>query len=317
MAALVRVADQERWSPPAEAVVGRSTTCTLRLADQDVSKEHASIRWVGTGWEVRDLNSRNGTFVAGQRLGPRAHATLIAGAEIRFGGSSAWLVEDDGPPPPMAFRLSDRLCATATTRLLALPPGDSPLATIHYDDRGHWILEHDGRCRPTADGEVLELDGERWSLRLPTVAEATAEPVDPSRSLAATTLLLRTNANGQLDDVKLQTPRGDLPLRGRAFHRVLLLLAEARVEDTRQGRDETECGWRSRDTIESTLEMTRKHVNVAVHRIRRQLDDAGIIDAQHVIQRRGAEVRLSVGVDLDTAGGDDLGSHDGPTEHDP
>ena len=53
-----------------ENVIGRSPTCTLRLSDGWVSGQHAAIRWTGTGWSIKDLSSRNGTFVDGVRMNP-------------------------------------------------------------------------------------------------------------------------------------------------------------------------------------------------------------------------------------------------------
>jgi pSer/pThr/pTyr-binding forkhead associated (FHA) protein len=63
MARLSPLDDAKPWNPPSEALIGRSTMCTLQIDAADVSKEHASLRWVGDGWELRDLGSRNGTFV--------------------------------------------------------------------------------------------------------------------------------------------------------------------------------------------------------------------------------------------------------------
>src|SRR5262245_56689997 len=53
----------------ARVVVGRASTATLRLGDSRVSGEHATVLWTGAAWEIRDLGSRNGTFVDGGRVG--------------------------------------------------------------------------------------------------------------------------------------------------------------------------------------------------------------------------------------------------------
>ena len=52
----------------AHDLVGRSPNCQLTLRDAHISGEHAAFRWSGDGWELRDLSSRNGTFVGGQRM---------------------------------------------------------------------------------------------------------------------------------------------------------------------------------------------------------------------------------------------------------
>ncbi len=54
--------------------IGRSTSNDIALPDDKMaSSRHAVVEALGTGWEIRDLTSRNGTFVRGERLyGSRA-----------------------------------------------------------------------------------------------------------------------------------------------------------------------------------------------------------------------------------------------------
>ncbi len=49
----------------AEVIVGRDETCKIRIASKEVSREHCVIFKQGKDVLVRDLNSRNGTFVNG------------------------------------------------------------------------------------------------------------------------------------------------------------------------------------------------------------------------------------------------------------
>jgi len=48
--------------------VGRDPTNTLVLNDIKASRQHAVIRWEGEGFVVRDMGSRNGTFVNDDRI---------------------------------------------------------------------------------------------------------------------------------------------------------------------------------------------------------------------------------------------------------
>lgn len=67
-------------------VVGRQLSADglLGLADQSMSRRHAEIRLEDDGWYLRDLGSRNGSFVAGLRT---SEARLEHGSVIRVGGS--------------------------------------------------------------------------------------------------------------------------------------------------------------------------------------------------------------------------------------
>lgn len=48
--------------------IGRDRTCELVLADAEVSRKHARFETQGGVVFLRDLESRNGTFLNGQRL---------------------------------------------------------------------------------------------------------------------------------------------------------------------------------------------------------------------------------------------------------
>jgi DNA-binding CsgD family transcriptional regulator len=64
--------------------IGRSTDNDVALAgDNEVSRFHALLERVATGWFVRDLSSKNGTFVNGERIG--GDRPLRNGDDIRIG----------------------------------------------------------------------------------------------------------------------------------------------------------------------------------------------------------------------------------------
>ncbi len=73
---------------PAEqtpAVVGRASSCPVRVADPSVSREHALIDFRGGRWVVVDRGSRHGTFVNGVRLTPEVTTEITPGDSIAFG----------------------------------------------------------------------------------------------------------------------------------------------------------------------------------------------------------------------------------------
>jgi hypothetical protein len=48
-------------------VIGRSRTCELVVDDDTVSRRHAALELRDGAWRLRDLGSRNGTWVNGRR----------------------------------------------------------------------------------------------------------------------------------------------------------------------------------------------------------------------------------------------------------
>ncbi len=71
---------------PGDNVIGRDPGCDLRLDVERVSRRHAVITWDGSRALLKDLNSTNGTFVNGQRLGPNRPYEITTGSRIELGG---------------------------------------------------------------------------------------------------------------------------------------------------------------------------------------------------------------------------------------
>ncbi|MBO0980331.1 FHA domain-containing protein [Microbacterium sp. SD291] len=67
--------------------IGRSSESTLVIRDDYTSSHHARLLLRGDSWAIQDLDSTNGTFVAGQRVtgGPVA---LSLGSPIKVGATT-------------------------------------------------------------------------------------------------------------------------------------------------------------------------------------------------------------------------------------
>lgn len=76
--------------------VGSAPWCEMVLADRAVSRIHAEVAPRDDGLWVKDLGSRNGTFVAGVKV---HDARVPPGASIRFGGTDI-VVTYDPPSAP-------------------------------------------------------------------------------------------------------------------------------------------------------------------------------------------------------------------------
>jgi pSer/pThr/pTyr-binding forkhead associated (FHA) protein len=82
------------------AHIGRGGHNDVIVADDSVSDSHAKIQRREAGWFVVDMDSTNGTYVAGERI--RGERALGANTAVRFGGvkvifrSEANIVDADG-----------------------------------------------------------------------------------------------------------------------------------------------------------------------------------------------------------------------------
>ncbi len=64
--------------------VGRGAYNDVAVLDESVSESHAKIQRRDDGWWVVDMDSTNGTYVNGKRVG--GEALLTSGSDVRFGG---------------------------------------------------------------------------------------------------------------------------------------------------------------------------------------------------------------------------------------
>jgi hypothetical protein len=67
----------------ARTLIGRRPQADLVVLDASVSRDHAELHRGGEGWQLRDLGSRNASYLDGQRVHGRA--ALGDGAIVRFG----------------------------------------------------------------------------------------------------------------------------------------------------------------------------------------------------------------------------------------
>jgi Nif-specific regulatory protein len=89
--------------PPGEYSVGRQATNDLQLDDNAVSRRHCVFLRSGEACTLKDLDSRNGTFVSGT---PITERELKPGDEIRIGGSLFCYQVDGNADAPAAKQVS-------------------------------------------------------------------------------------------------------------------------------------------------------------------------------------------------------------------
>ncbi len=110
-----------------QSIVGRSSYCSVALTHPSVSRVHAAVVRRDGHLEIRDLGSKNGTFVNGAGVGA-APKRLEVGDVLRFGDVTC-VLEEGGPnssrhtstnrPPASPAELED----TTTLRFPAGKPG--------------------------------------------------------------------------------------------------------------------------------------------------------------------------------------------------
>lgn len=87
-------------------LIGRAKECALRAGSEAISRRHCAIIQRETGFTVRDLGSRNGTEVNGEKIS--TEVPLKPGDELRVG--------------PLHFRVAERQSSTISAAVPPLAP---------------------------------------------------------------------------------------------------------------------------------------------------------------------------------------------------
>lgn len=288
MGSLFDTADGRHHTLGARHVVGRSRRCDLRLSDASVSGEHATLLWKDGTWCVRDLGSRNGTFVRGVRVEPGEPRPLAEGDAIAFGAVDTWVVESSDAPVPRAVPLDGGPAVHAREGVLALPSDDDPELVVREGDDGRWRTD----ARRYEDQETVSVSGRTWRLLLPQESPDTAEIRAVGVNLRTARLRFRVSANEEVVELDVIGEGDTVRLPERAYWYTLLVLGRERLSDASTAASER--GWVDRALLLKMLGIGRKHLNVQLHRARRALGDAGVLDVDVLVERRGQEVRLGV-----------------------
>lgn len=258
-----------------------------------MSSEHAVVRWTDGRWELRDLGSRNGTFVEGKRLAPGQRVPLPAGTTFLLAGSpSGYTLVDASPPVPSARHLASGEVREASHRVLALPDDDEPAVTIFEDPSGRWVLDGEERTEVVEDRAVVVVRGESWLLDLPSLGETTLE-VASALALDAAVLRFVVTRDEEHVEVSLVHEGRTIELPPRSFHYLLLTLARARLAES--DLPEEERGWIDRDTLCRMLAVDPLKLNVDVCRARKQLATTGVVGAAEIVARRPTTGQLRLG----------------------
>jgi pSer/pThr/pTyr-binding forkhead associated (FHA) protein len=113
-------------------VVGSDPKCALRLSETGVSPQHAQLRQVGRGFEVRDLGSASGTYVQGAAL--TAPILLSDGDRLRLGQAELEFQN------PRERRQAAPFLRDVERRLLAAPLVDA-LVRLQHPSVGLHLLD--------------------------------------------------------------------------------------------------------------------------------------------------------------------------------
>lgn len=123
--------------PSAVTTIGRRQDCDLCIPLMVISRRHCEVNMDQGLLTIRDLDSRNGTFVNGERI----EETILDPGDMIQIGPLKFIIQVDGVPadhdlPPQAHQASETAAPSGAntdlnrTEIIAEPPEEP------YDDSG-------------------------------------------------------------------------------------------------------------------------------------------------------------------------------------
>jgi hypothetical protein len=267
-----------------------------------VSGEHAIITWAGASWSLRDLASRNGTWVRGKRVEAGVEVGLAKGDSLGFGAARGWVVASVSGPGPCAVCVADGQVIEAPDGLLALPEIETPELLISHHDSDGWLAERGAEVFVVQDGQEVSCGGRQFSLELPPLSEVAgsmARTTDSSKGGATFDLLaleFAVSRDEEYVELLAHLPERSVTLKPRAHFYTLLTLARLRMKDAEDASlPESSHGWVHHDDLARMLALDPSVLNVQIFRARKQLAAAGFEDAARLVERRPGARQLRLG----------------------
>jgi pSer/pThr/pTyr-binding forkhead associated (FHA) protein len=144
-------------------LIGRAKECALRAGSEAISRRHCAITRREDRYTVRDLKSRNGTYVNDQKIG--AEVTLKVGDELRVG--------------PLKFRVAE---VPVKETAVGKPPAPTQ-GKASKQPTAENVADAAKRTRSRSEDSASEDDISRWLLG--TVDTDETEVLKETRSLKA------------------------------------------------------------------------------------------------------------------------------------
>lgn len=166
-------------------VIGRSRECALRAGSEAISRKHCELAQGESGITVRDLGSRNGTYVNDEKIEGRI--TLSHGDTLRI-GPLEFRYEAEGELKK-AKAPKVKSVAEAVARVSNKPKGDD----LHEEDISDWLLGDVAPDEMPAIGETMSMrtdetrinrNNEAQTLQAPTPEEASEEESPAEEAVA-------------------------------------------------------------------------------------------------------------------------------------
>jgi hypothetical protein len=304
MAILRNKNTQEQFHLSAHHSFGRlKRSVNTVIASPEISKIHAVIEWNGQYWFLRDLSS-NGTWYNGKRALKDQTIKLKAGDSLSFADKNAHEFElvNANKPCDILVAVGHDSDAIELAHYHLLPNQDKPEVILSFDVHTEtWWQEilDDNSDSPAMslvvdNGDTIEFAGQAWQMHVNRVIEETQQLFPAVASIDELKFEFKTSLDEETTQLKIEAAEQPIDLLVRSHHYLTLNLARKRAEDIQAGLDEYSQGWVYADMLAKDLGLDVCHLNIQIHRIRKQFVDAlsNACDSKNLIERESGKLRF-------------------------
>ncbi|MDV5167808.1 FHA domain-containing protein [Photobacterium rosenbergii] len=288
---------------------GRLATAVDTLIDSpEISRIHAVVEWIDNVWYVRDL-SKNGLQVNGETIQANKLYKLSLDDNLMFAGQphiTFTVLNLDKPADVLIPVVPEGLSSRVNVEPIYLehyhflPTESSPEVIIFYDTKEKsWYCENVNECVTSKinDGEMLEFSHSMWQLieGADVSEKETIAVTDDFNSKVC--YVFNISQDEELTKLIIINGNKNINCEIRSHHYLTALLARYKGEDSINDVPETQRGWRSIEQLSKDIGLSESHINIQIHRARKQLADkmnAEGINEPMLIERQRGRVRLAV-----------------------
>ena len=296
--------------------IGRSPSSDMVLTEETVSWHHAHLWVEGDQVWVRDLNSRNGTYINDERIRAaqplEPSQTLRIGRELTLHITSgqpteamhiSWLLEDMRDSLLFPIRGERLRLGSAPDADVRIPDAPARAATVMAHADGALQLGQASELRALAEGEVFHV--QERAYRIVRATDTHAPTVEWSSRAPYPYTAEVTSQGPSGTQARLTDPNSDAELLLTGNRGILLyVLARKLIEDRAANMSPASEGWcNDQDVLRAIWGRNATDTNtlhVLVYRLRKAAEKAGF-ESWFIEKRQwGLRVRLDKATSLDT-----------------
>lgn len=267
-----------------------------------VSRNHASIEWDGSKWNIQDF-SRNGTWLNGKQLNSHTETPLSTGDIVMLGSSDSngvhFKVCNTDKPQSLVYRPHPSLQIVPIEESNLIPDPMSPDYGLYYCyDRNNWYSEKfnsdslsigDIESGPHHYDKEILCAGNRWTLFL--LDQDPASPVIAQKERSSIKEFeFQIFFNRGNDDIRINllSRKKEIKLESKPYSSLIAQLITL--------QQESEDGWVSFQALQKKTGKSQANINLQLfmlkHHLHLSLDRCKGIS--RIIERNNTSLRIAI-----------------------